>query len=876
MVPKILDITAENQSDVLSGCGINLDPVSICTSLYHQSVDGRHVLSAARHSNLNVPPSALLPMLDGEPLRADLTWPPHPRGSGDIWPPESVCDAGEDPLRYPAAYALSDFLTGGRKPWASNSARIRPRHTPSPAQALAAVYGAIVRPLTLRGLVQKPIVVISNNLTSVLQQELLDELANAGVHARLLWRPVAALLGLEVLRQKGRIGNVPFKSGESVGVLHLGLDEWEFTPMEYASYAGMKHLVPARRRPDRGMTLSSWGHQVMHRVAESLAKSSQAPNVWLYVWRLLWTTPWQELVLKRLSGRADRDAEVASGLGESFMHESEALWKDELLQLDTHRLFTDVGTRLPRWCGQAGVMGWMRLVKGICTKLGIKSIVVSGPLASIRLDDGVRLGEDLTSLLLGSHASPFALNAYAPETLLGLGAGYCAMEYANGRIVYLDSLPRISTVVARAGELVWDPLLDNGDKYVPGGIVWRSHKNLEGFAIRPHTTELTIAVDHEEYSTVREVKAVIGANATTNIEPVALSMAIEPAAGNARVEVVPKKKGLFGNKKIFIEWKTMADTGKNPADWVAAQPRIHPGISPRLGSRSKWNSVDRTLDELLDVLEGRKSGLGRLLEEAKSQLRSPEKGEQGEHSTAVSSDGVPGSHSADTVKKVNKVASLLIDKLKSKSIPPTSDKYIDALKVLGGLSSPVKPVQDWIKEFLVSASTHSAKMTEGELSLIGGCVRDVDAISLFVRCVNGRLKESLTGVNDWLKALSEVLLYRQDALSKVDSLLCVELTYRILYVFQQQLAQQNAAFLFRYSALAIVYLLRRRAWDDAYLDPKSKPAVSAKAAFKEAIELINSRKMRAIGGVVNIPATLQQMIDYIDRRGSGRILMAID
>jgi hypothetical protein len=69
-------------------------------------------------------------------------------------------------------------------------------------------------------------------------------------------------------------------------------------------------------------------------------------------------------------------------------------------------------------------------------------------------------------------------------------------------------------------------------------------------------------------------------------------------------------------------------------------------------------------------------------------------------------------------------------------------------------------------------------------------------------------------------------------------------------------------------------MLRRRMFDLDFLDPELELATQAKELFRTAIDRYKQRRLRPLGGSVDLPAALQQMINYIDRKGSGDILMA--
>ena len=129
-------------------------------------------------------------------------------------------------------------------------------------------------------------------------------------------------------------------------------------------------------------------------------------------------------------------------------------------------------------------------------------------------------------------------------------------------------------------------------------------------------------------------------------------------------------------------------------------------------------------------------------------------------------------------------------------------------------------------------------------------------------------------VNDWLKAFSEVLRFREDATRDVSSTLCAELSRHALEIVEEEHRFRKLLHRFRNAAVIIVYLLRRRAWDDDYLDPASPLAVEIKRSFELAIEDIRQGRAKTFqAGAVDVRAALRRMIDYIDRHGSGKILM---
>ncbi len=127
-----------------------------------------------------------------------------------------------------------------------------------------------------------------------------------------------------------------------------------------------------------------------------------------------------------------------------------------------------------------------------------------------------------------------------------------------------------------------------------------------------------------------------------------------------------------------------------------------------------------------------------------------------------------------------------------------------------------------------------------------------------------------------LKAVSQILRYRADATAQLSSSKATEIIETCLRLFSHGVERRASSFAFRWSCLIIVYLLRRRMFDPEFLEPSSKLAVRAKRLLSEAIEKCRTGQLRPLRGSVNLPAAFEQMIAYIDRKGSEDILMAAE
>ncbi len=60
------------------------------------------------------------------------------------------------------------------------------------------------------------------------------------------------------------------------------------------------------------------------------------------------------------------------------------------------------------------------------------------------------------------------------------------------------------------------------------------------------------------------------------------------------------------------------------------------------------------------------------------------------------------------------------------------------------------------------------------------------------------------------------------------------------------------------------------------MKPNAELAVDIKTLFERTIEKFRRGRMDVVGGFVDLPRVTQTLIDYIDRRGRGRLTSLID
>ena len=94
--------------------------------------------------------------------------------------------------------------------------------------------------------------------------------------------------------------------------------------------------------------------------------------------------------------------------------------------------------------------------------------------------------------------------------------------------------------------------------------------------------------------------------------------------------------------------------------------------------------------------------------------------------------------------------------------------------------------------------------------------------------------------------------------------------------FRSQLEQGSLQYIARNALQCMAYLLRRRRYAEDFLPPDSTSAVQAKQLLDRAADMALTSGLTILGGAVDVPAVMRTIRDYIDRRGTGRILLVTD
>ena len=153
--------------------------------------------------------------------------------------------------------------------------------------------------------------------------------------------------------------------------------------------------------------------------------------------------------------------------------------------------------------------------------------------------------------------------------------------------------------------------------------------------------------------------------------------------------------------------------------------------------------------------------------------------------------------------------------------------------------------------------------------MIGNCLREAAGIRNFLlTCLPRRLSVHQ------IRTIAELTCYRDSALEQIETQHLDAIYESIATEFNANSRHGNLGLHFRYLTLCVAFLLRRRIFDDAFIPPDSKVARSIKDTCLRVISDYRNRKIHIMGGSVDLPSVMLQLIKYVDREGQGAFVLA--
>lgn len=850
--------------------GLHLDGASATSATTAGPGNGPQSLRGA-----DIPPSVIADVDGDLPLTPDgVRSPTDIRGTGLSWDSYSCTLAELQARRLPLADAWTCLL--GRAPDGRTSNQSAAASRERAAHAVAVVTGGSSLVSSVHQNDIRAALVIPNGLDEVGQDLLINALAPLGSlddRLRLVWRPIAAALSWCELHQ-GSFDLGRRRDGKSIGsllCLHLGIDEFEVTRLRLipTTIEDSRLLIPARGRPTDGVPSHRMaGRQVLEDLVEEslprhLIKDRESQ------WRLVWTSPWLQQLLSRKS-----EASMADRLRVQLAVKGEPITDINVVSEGIQQAGMGLDVALKDWINSTGEVfardpePWM-------------GAVVTGPFASLPWRAST-LGMWLASRLTGSRqlktlvASPFDDVAEPAAS----GAAIFAARADQGWPTYLDTLPQLKLLTIQRGEPEWLDILQDQDakegapRYVPGDREWQRDPDLLGVSLAKDSKDAEFNLVMEGHATVRSAVARLP-SAPKQRERVRLNIRMRPASGFARVRVVPENPEFKLERPVLLDFHAMTPTKMSPDEMRLSVPRGFPNITRRSASSIQWRAAAQSLAGFLLSLQ-RKPGptaLVQMLKDLRDVLRAKDNSsQQALGATAFASDGSPYSSGASATQLVSNVTEQLAALLSHRS-----ESVRSLATVVLGYASSSHPML--IESLRKSLAQPGVDLQQESIIAMGNCFREPDDIAAALGRFARELRMEMAA-DDRIRAIAQMCRYRVDALASLSSDQCE----RLLIVLHQSIEAKymeasehwrqhkrpkRLAFIFRESCRSVLFVLRRRRYDESFLNPSGPIAQGLKEVFRKIDRDTKLEKMEFMTGQVNQADTFNQISKHIDWKGSG-------
>ena len=328
-----------------------------------------------------IPPAAIVPRFAGEPMEADLTWPPHPRGSGDTWPKEARVEHQAPPGRFPAAYAWSMLGRGASWNWRHEGLN----SSIGPAAALTRMLAEAMR-VAPTHTHRAHALVIPSSLPARARQNLQLAADKATGETRLISRAEAARAAWSAMHAEAQLDlappspNDPPSSQPTLLHLHLGLHDWEFTAIDLRA----RSIREARRHTAH---LSSYGLLLMHQLATRALEVSYRKASIGRTWELMWCSPWMVWTLDVLTAANPKLPDplrclAAHARTDEFVKQQHRFAAQQALGvgIESPAMLGDLLEPTPRF---TDVRDWFAAIKSKLEAMRITGAIVTGAMAAL-------------------------------------------------------------------------------------------------------------------------------------------------------------------------------------------------------------------------------------------------------------------------------------------------------------------------------------------------------------------------------------------------------------------------------------------------------------------------------------------------------------
>ncbi len=489
------------------------------------------------------------PRQDGESMRvvAGVEAAMATEGRGWHWPDSARVTEARTCLRVPVQQILHALAEGNLIEAAGKSE--------SPTELLAATIEALARPRERAATPaeERPAVIVvpdDGRFLEEARQRLIDAAVRGGLTPTLLWRPVAAILGLE---PELRPDDIRKLSDCTVGVMSCLEDGVHAARLQIeieTDEQERSYFVPVR---DRAGIIVPYRRPIGDLAAE-LARRQAPDDDPQAGWQLLWGNG---LVLRWLLRLPAKDTVV-----------------------QTYRSWQHVSGQAPEEMPQVefdetAIRDLDKFLEGVDYK------IFEGPAL-----ETTAYGERLVYFLQNRVARTAVSLIFATmnKHLAARGCAVFQQRRAQGRYTYFDHLPQLRLAVRRGTDPDFLELIDRSAR-VEGGSSYDDERDL-GLSVQPGTNLLNFYLLREGNARPRHVRVELPERLNT-ATPIRLRIHQQPAQGTARLTLVAAEDDSFF-RPVELHWEHMTEedlTEQEVLERLRDEPADIPPVQPALRPR---------------------------------------------------------------------------------------------------------------------------------------------------------------------------------------------------------------------------------------------------------------------------------------------------
>src|SRR5271165_424444 len=813
------------------------------------------------------PPIALLPLMAGEPLLVGDAAAAHRRSAGLQWPPEAQAPYADEPAcgvgRIPLVAAWTALVPRSGEEeamarrddpefeWYPDSRE----HAASAGQILAASVKAFLNKARLLPVKSHLIaIVIPDALDEAGQQILLDCLAQTGLatdNVHLLPRPLAvAVHWCNTAAQAPETQGADDAQGKTIGrvrILTTALDVWEALSLELRArrHEGRMWLVPVR---DRGRLAGALPELQTLGVSIALALArADANGERLGWWPRVFASTW---LAERLAANRDLSPQELQTIREMRSSNLPESLRDELAQLKTlqplwSRLFHG-GPAVRDATGQR----WGDQERRLTTStLPCTAVLVDGAFAGLWMERGSTL-EQLAGLG-DTHRNP-------GQPAAVFGAAMAATAVAHGLPCYRETLLPLD-IALRTTDAFGDPYIEWKPlvlaESIEAGRTWKPSTEVTGLSIAEGQRSVVLPIRRPRFGSpttdpprnkfdFRSVATEMTKKAP-RAEPVSVRVDVRPGQGFARAWVRSKSPGVF---EARLDWKTMASC-QEPSRGELAWP---PGVCVVQPDKFLFENAQDLMKQALSSLETNQvqpiaEVLGELINHLRqwqlvyllARRRHQAVAENNQlYAGVIGSGGDLNRLSAPGLARALRQA--LGDQFSKELRKPEHLRNVrlqDRLLKSGGWFYTAIPevclrhLRLRLREYL-DGGPHLKAV---ELVAIGLSFESPDDIGLFFKAFLEFAGDQRVRPNPWLQALRNIVRFRNHALTPevIDAGALTSIVKQVLTIGRREVSRGNFAKIFANCLETIPFLLKRRRYEQEFLEPTSALALELRRVLQK-------------------------------------------